>query len=385
MSESDTSRVQLAYVAETAFATQKTGSNLQILRFTGESLKQDVSASQSNEIRSDRQITSIRRSRLTASGGINFELSYGTYDALLAAALLDDAWGAAVAVITSGTVSAVASGNKFTAAAWTNAATAGEWIKVSGFANAANNGYFKVVSKTATDIVVSGGTLVNEADKTGVSITQGGSIVNGTDLTTFNIERTYSDLTTELALFLGMAINSLSLSVPVEGEITGSLDFMGSSESSEAASGGSGYNAATTTEHLTALDVESLLENQAAMSIRGFTLSLNNNLRQRAVVGSSGVLSIGTGRCIVSGTLEAYYASKAIFDKFLNETASALAMVLEDPAGNAYIIDCPAVKYTAGQRPAGAADADVVATLSWAAYAHATEDVTIRIARFPVA
>ena len=84
---SDTSRVQLAYVAESSFGVQETGSNLQILRITGESLKQDVASSQSNEIRSDRQIASIRRSRITASGGVNFELSYGTYDALLAAAL----------------------------------------------------------------------------------------------------------------------------------------------------------------------------------------------------------------------------------------------------------------------------------------------------------
>ena len=226
---------------------------------------------------------------------------------------------------------------------------------------------------------------VKDLDKTGITIAQGGSIVNGTSLSTFNIERTYVDLTTELSLFLGMAINSLSLNIPVEGEITGGLEFLGSSESSETASGGAGYDAATTTEHMTALDVQNLLENQTAMSIRSFTLNLNNNLRQRAIVGSSGVLSIGTGRCIVSGTLEAYYASKTIYDKYLNGTATALALLLQDPKGNGYIIDLPAVKYTAGERPAPGADDDVMMTLSWAAYAHATEDVTMRIARFPVA
>ncbi|HNY81070.1 MAG TPA: phage tail tube protein [Sedimentisphaerales bacterium] len=380
---SDTSRVQLAYVAESSFGVQKTGSNLQILRITGESLKQDVASSQSNEIRSDRQIASIRRSRITASGGVNFELSYGTYDALLAAALLDSAWGSPVAVCSSATVSAAASGNKFTGTF--TAPTAGEWIKVSGFTNAANNGYFKVVTASTSEITVSGGTLVDEASATGISITQGGSIVNGTSLSTFNLERTYDDLSSELSLFLGMAINGLSLNVPVEGEITGGLEFLGSSESSETASGGTGYDPATQTEHMTALDVQNLLENQAAMSIRAFSLSLNNNLRQRAVVGSSGVLSIGTGRCIVSGTLEAYYASKTVYDKYLNGTATALAVSLQDPAGNGYVIDLPAVKYTAGQRVAGGPDDDVMVPLSWSAHAHATEDVTMRIARFPVA
>jgi len=380
---SDTSRVQLAYVAESSFGVQETGSNLQILRITGESLKQDVASSQSNEIRSDRQIASIRRSRITASGGVNFELSYGTYDALLAAALLDSAWGSPVTVCSSATVSAAATGNKFTGTF--TAPTAGEWIKVSGFTNAANNGYFKVVAASTSEITVSGGTLVDEASATGISIVQGGSIVNGTSLSTFNLERTYADLSSELSLFLGMAINGLSLNVPVEGEITGGLEFLGSSESSETASGGTGYDPATQTEHMTALDVQNLLENQAAMSIRAFTLNLNNNLRQRAIVGSSGVLSIGTGRCIVSGTLEAYYASKTIYDKYLNGTATALALLLQDPAGNGYIIDLPAVKYTAGQRVAGGPDGDVMVPLSWAAHAHATENVTIRIVRFPVA
>jgi len=380
---SDTSRVQLAYVAESSFGVQETGKKLQVLRITGESLKQDVAASQSNEIRSDRQITSIRRSRITASGGINFELSYGTYDQMLAAALLDSAWGSPVTVATTATVSAVASGNKFTGTF--TAPDVGSWIKVSGFTNAANNGYFKVVAGKASEITVSGGTLVDEASATGITIKQGAEIVNGTALQTFNLERKYEDLTSELSLFLGMAINSLSLNVPVEGEITGGLEFLGHSESSETASGGTGYDAATTTEHMTALDVQNLLENQAAMSIRSFTLDLNNNLRQRAIVGSSGVLSIGSGRCIVSGTLEAYYASKTIYDKYLNGTATALALLLQDPAGNGYIIDLPAVKYTAGQRVAGGPDVDVMVPLSWAAHAHATENVTIRIVRFPVA
>lgn len=380
---SDTSRVQLAYVPETSFGVQVTGSNLQILRITGESLKQDVASSQSKEIRSDRQVASIRRSRITASGGINFELSYGTYDEMLAAALMDDAWSMPETICSAATVSAEANGNKFTGTF--TAPDVGSWIKVSGFTNAANNGYFKVVAGSTSEITVSGGTLVNEASATGITITQGAEIVNGTALQTFNLERKYEDLTSELSLFLGMAINSLSLNIPVEGEITGGLEFLGSSESSETASGGTGYDAATTTEHMTALDVQNLLENQAAMSIRSFTLNLNNNLRQRAIVGSSGVLSIGSGRCIVSGTLEAYYASKAIYDKYLNGTATALALLLQDPAGNGYIIDLPAVKYTAGERPAPSADDDVMMTLSWAAYAHATEDVTMRIARFPVA
>ena len=379
----DTNRTKLAFIAEEDFATAVSGSNLQTLRITGESLAQSAGSTQSGEIRSDRQVSSIRHSRIEAAGAINFELSYGTYDALLAAALLDSAWGAPVAVAPAATVSAVVSGNKFTGTF--AAPTAGEWIKVSGFATAANNGYFKVVTASTSEITVSGGTLVNEADKAGVTIVQGGSIVNGTSLSTFNIERTYEDLDEELALFLGMGINTLSLNVPTEGMVTGSLGFMGSKETSRTASAGSGYDAASTTEPFTALDVSDLLENQASQSILAFTLNLNNNLRTRVVVGASGVASLGSGRVDLSGTLQVYFESKTLFDKYLNETASALAMVLADAAGNAMIFDLPQVKYTSGQRVATGPNGDVVADLGWGAYMDPTENVTFRIAKFPIA
>jgi len=379
----DTNRTKLAFVAESTFATAVTGSNLQILRITGESLAQSVGSTQSGEIRSDRQVPSIRHSRIEAAGAINFELSYGTCDGLLAAARLDSAWASPVTVATAATVSAVASGNKFTGTF--TAPTAGEWIKVSGFTTAANNGYFKVVTGSTSEIVVSGGTLVNEADKAGVTIVQGGSIVNGTRLSTFNIERTYEDLDEELALFLGMGINTLSLNVPTEGMVTGSLGFMGSKETSLTASAGTGYDAASTTEPFTALDVSDLLENQASQSILAFTLNLNNNLRTRLVVGANGVASLGSGRVDLSGTLQAYFQSKTLFDKFLNETATSLALKLADAAGNAMIFDLPQVKYTSGQRVATGPNGDVVADLGWGAYMDPTESVTFRIARFPIA
>lgn len=380
---SDTNRVQLAYVAESSFAAQKTGSALQILRYTGESLKQDSGFNDSNEIRTDRQVPSVRRTRIETSGGINFELSYGSYDPLLKAALLADAdWTSPVTVAAS-TIAAVASGNKYTDSAnGFGSLVANQWINVTGFTTAANNGLRRIVTVAAGEITVSGATLVDEVAGDSVTITQGAYIVPGSTLETFNIERLYADLTEELSLFKGQAINGWSLNVPQEGPVTGAFDFVGSSETSLTASGGSGYTAASTTDIITSLDLTNLLENQTAMTILSFSMNYANNLRTRLVCGSNGVVSIGKGRIGITGSLQAYYDSKTLFDKYLNETASALALCVTDPAGNKYVFDLPQVKFTSGQRPSTGPNGDIVADLQWTAYRHATQGIMAKIARF---
>jgi hypothetical protein len=379
---SDTSRVQLSFVAESAFATEKTGSNLQILRYTGESLRQTQTVVRSNEIRADRQVPSVRRSRVEAAGTINGELSYGTWDDFLMAALQASAWGAPVTVGPAVTIAAAATGNKFTdSGAGLNVFGVGEWVHVSGFTTAANNGFFKIESKAAGEIVVTGATLVDEVAGDNVTIVQGGSIANGTTLTTYNLEKKFGDLPNELALLLGMAPSGLTLTVPQDGVITVGFDFMGSSEKSITATKGTGYDAATTAEIMTARDLVNLLENQAAMGITGFSLRLNNNLGTRLQCGSTGVTGLRSGTIDLTGTLQAYYTSKDLYDKYLNDTASKLALALRDPAGNKYVLDLPQVKLSGGQRVAGGPNGDVLADMQFEAYLGAGS-ATMKIARF---
>jgi hypothetical protein len=380
---SDTSRVQLAYVAESAFAVPKSGTALQVLRYQSENLRQTSSVIRSNEIRSDRMVGGVRRSRVEAAGSINGELSYGTWDDFLLAALQALAWAAPVSLAAKITIAAAATGNKYTDSANGMAVfAAGQWIYVSGFTTPANNGFKKIVSKSAGEIVVSGGTLADEVAGDSVTITQGGYIVNGTTLTTYNIEKTFADLTTELALLVGLAPSGLTLTIPQDGVVTIAFDFVGASESSITASNGNAYTAATTSQIFTARDLTSLLENSAAMGITAASIKLNNNLRTRLQAGSAGVIGIGSGTADVSGTIQAYYTTKAIYDKFLNDTASSVALALTDPAGNKYVFEVPAVKLTSGQRVAGGPNGDVMADMEFQGYLGATETAVIRVARF---
>jgi len=82
----DTSRSQLYYIPEVTYGVAPSGA-YKALRFTGESLAQAQETTESQEIRSDRQVSDVIRNAISATGDVNFELSYGTFDDFIAAAL----------------------------------------------------------------------------------------------------------------------------------------------------------------------------------------------------------------------------------------------------------------------------------------------------------
>lgn len=78
---------RILIIPESSFGVTPTTGDSQELRFTGESLKFGITTETSQEIRSDRQIADLIQTGAESSGDVNFELSYGTYDDLLEAAL----------------------------------------------------------------------------------------------------------------------------------------------------------------------------------------------------------------------------------------------------------------------------------------------------------
>ena len=387
MAEANADQVTLAYIEETTFKTARTGSNLQKLRFTGEDLGQDTSTTRSAEIRDDRQTSEIIRTSTGASGTISTELNLTTYSDWLASGLMDSAWSAAVTE-TSSAIYFTAPSTINHQGSFAQTYVAGQWIKVSGAAAAANNGYFKIASVASGAITLDQATLSTAAATPSITLLQGPYIENGTNLDTYNIERTYGGLGGDLELLLGMAIDSVSLEVAPESIVTAGFGFIGSSASSIGASVGTGYTEAGTTGPVNAVeDVTAIQQSStyAAHASTAFSLNLSNNLRTRMEIGTLGAVSLGSGKTSVSGSLSAYYSDNATFDKYINFTDTSLAIIMEDGEStpNAMIIDLPSVKFTNGRRTAGGENSDIIATMDWEAFRNPTEDITIRIARFP--
>jgi len=383
---SDTNRVLLAYVEESTFGVTPSGPpTLQNMRYTQESLVQATEVVQSQEIRSDRQVPDHVRTGIRAEGDIGLELSYGAYDDLLQAALQSADWSAEESVAAADTgVSAATSDDSFNhTSSWDNDPSAGDIIKVSGFTEAGNNGYFRVVSVSGSNKIVVNRNLTDEVAGDSVTIENLSAITNGTTQKSYSIEKTFEDLSNIFEVLTGLTVNALSLNVQPDQIITGNFGFLGKSAASSASTVGDGSNtAAPTDDVMNAIDhIAAVVEGGSDYDITQFSLELANNLRARQQVGTLGAVSIGAGTVEITGTLQAYFNNSTVMDKYLNFTETEIMIVAEDGNGKAYVIDLPAVKYTQGQRVAGGINQDVIADMQFSAKRSGTYGHTLRIAR----
>ena len=382
----DANRVNISIAEESSYGAAEESAVFQTLRTTGESLNHDMNTTTSQEMRSDRQISDIARIGLSASGDISFEVAYNSHEQLMRSALLDSAWGDEVKISAAQTISFDSTDNSISDSdSGFGDYTNNGWVKVTGADSSGNNSTFKIVTATSAKLVVKGGTLTTETAGAAITVQQGAEIVNGTSLASWNIEKDFEDLSSVLSLFLGMCINTMNIDVPADGIMTGSFGFMGSEETSITATNASSYTDAETTQVMTGANhVPKFLEDYTSSGILSLGFALNNNLRVRQQVGTLGVVSVGTGVVEVTGTVTRHFETAALYNKFLDQTTTSLAVVCRDSVGNQYVIELPQVKITAGSRKAGGLNTDVIGEFSFSAYMHPTEEITIKIVRFPV-
>lgn len=82
------SRHSLYAVEEVTTGTTPNNPALELVRITGTTLGLNKDTLQSNEIRDDRQLSDLRMGSNQVGGDVSFELSYGTFDKFLSAALM---------------------------------------------------------------------------------------------------------------------------------------------------------------------------------------------------------------------------------------------------------------------------------------------------------
>ena len=364
------------------------------MRFTSESLSYGVQTKSSDEIRSDRQLTDLILTGAEATGAINYELSYGTYDPFLAAALMATAWSTAVA-ISATDISVATTGNKYVAASTdltTKHITPGQWVKVAGFVAANNNGFKRVVSVTVTDLVVEvqGAALVTETAPVGAITIGGSTLRNGVAETSFTLERYHSDVT-QFFTYRGMVPDTMDMKLAAGSIITGSFNFKGKDEVLAGTTKGTGTAiAASTTQIINAVsNVANVIEGStlAAMSgvyINSLDVSLKNNARGLTAIGSLGSVDMGYGRCDVTGNMKAYFINNTLYDKYINNTRSGLSYRMADTAGNAYIVTVPTIEFSSAKVNAGGGNQDITVDIGWTALRDVTLGHTIQIDRFPI-
>lgn len=289
------SDTRLSIVAETAWGTTPATPAFTNARFTGESLQWSKATVRSEEIRPDRNVVDEIQTGRSAAGGVDFELSYGTFDKLIAGLMFSD---------------------------WDD------------------------------DVIKNG------ADEG----------------TAFTLERTLSLAAgvKEYQRYVGMVVNTMSLSITAAQLVTGSFGLMGKF-------GGRGTTpiaGATYVEspqnHVVnaATDFASLKVGDGSIVplVQSITIDITNNLRTQEAVGSLDAVGIGTGRFEATGSMEVYFSSGDLLQAFLDHDDISLEFTLGTETGKRYKFNFPTIKLVGDPGSnATSNDSDVMLTLNFTA------------------
>lgn len=381
----DSNRTQITFIEESTWGTTPGSPNMQELRLTGESLIKNIQNIVSSEIRSDRQITDLIQVAKEASGDVNLELSYGTYDELMKSALYSEDWSTDAGIVAETDIAADATGFTSSSTDFTTNIEVGQWIQVTNFVDASINGYYRVTSVTANDLNTSpvpGGT-----EAAGQAITIKGSYIrNGTNETSFSIEKGFLDAS-EYFLFTGMIAAQMNLNVESQQIVSGGFTFMGKDGALSSSSVDASPTDANSNEVMNAIgNVGSIREGDSEVSspnyVRSVSLAVNNNLRQQYAVGSDSLIGVGAGKCDVTGVLNTYFGNSDVMDKYLAGTQTSVDFRISDAAGNVYIFDLPQIEFESGNVVAQGQDQDVFAEMNYRAMRDSTYGFTIQVCRF---
>ena len=275
----DTNRASLLLAPQTAWGTVATNSiESKAIRMTGESLTYNISNTQSDEIRSDRNVSDLIRTDASVAGDINFELSYGgtyTVSSVDYNHAMDD--------LLEGVMCSSFSSNVLK-----NGTAIKAYTLEKQFAGATNGNFHRM-----KDIMFDGMTLNLSA----------GSIVTGS-VSALGSTQDIADAT--------------QLKAPNAASVS-STDVMNAIDDVTLIQTQNNATATNTT----------LADQTKCMNL---SLTIANNLRVNNEIGTLGAARIGLGQFVVTGTMSLYFENKNLYQRYIGGNPSGLKFKVEDNA-----------------------------------------------------
>lgn len=384
------SRHSMYAVKESTYGQTPNNPALDLVRITGTTLGLSKDSLQSEEIRSDRQIADFRQGANQVAGDINFELSYGSFDQFLQGVLLSADW-AAPADTGVTTISATATGfSRASGSFLTDGFAVGQTVVSTGFAGSGFNGKSIVTSVSALtmDTTPLSGTHGVEAGDGDEQIVASQSVAAGQTRASFSFIRYFADIApadNPYYIYRGVELNSMQLTISANSMITGTFSVIGQSQETAQDLTGLGtptYNPASTTSPLDSF-TGTLDEGGTAVAvITEISMTLQNGIEPRFVVGSKNSIYPSVGRSNLTGQVTAYFEDSTLVNKFLNETESSITFSLPDGAGNIQRFRIPRIKYTGGQ-PDVSGEGPITLAMPFQALLDSSESTNILIERTP--
>jgi len=170
--------------------------------------------------------------------------------------------------------------------------------------------------------------------------------------------------------YKGMRIGGFDLGFAFGEVVKGSFNWQGNTalQSTTSLRGtGTAPLAAPTTEVMDAsagLTAVTIDGGAPVGAIKRINIKLENNLRPIEGVGSATPTGISYGRGVLTGSLEMYFESAAMYTKLLAGTTAALSWTVAKNA-KSYQFTIPKLKFNSGNPPATGVDTDVMINLEF--------------------
>jgi hypothetical protein len=219
-------------------------------------------------------------------------------------------------------------------------------------------------------------------------------IQNGSQQQYFAFEKQFTGTDTDYFLAENCAVTGLEISVETGNIVMATASMLGSTISLPGTTGESSYIAAGTsvaagTNNVISavssnveIHVSSNVSSSTALTdVQSASFAIDNSLREQRRIGSSALTGVGSGRCVVTGSIVQYFADNDEYITFMNETDRQIKFVLTDSVDDkGYTFVFPKVRYSSCEILASGVDSDIVASFEWQALEHST-DGTVQVTR----
>lgn len=207
---------------------------------------------------------------------------------------------------------------------------------------------------------------------------------NGNARRSFTVEETLElGATDSFSRFTGAVLGGMNLSLTAREKATLSFDWLAQKEAlATAIVSGATYAAPNTKAIMTASKSVAALDVAGSTAkVRSLNLAVANNLRERPEVGSLYSNEFGIGRFDLTGTIEAYFESNALYQSVIDHGSGGLSFTIGDVTAEKYTILLPKIRFGDGERRVGGTNDDVMVSIPFRAILDDTEACSIKITR----
>lgn len=211
-------------------------------------------------------------------------------------------------------------------------------------------------------------------------------LTNANTETTFTMEETV-DLgggSFAYARMPGALVDAMTFNFTARQKVTGSASIVGRQKTlGTAILSGATYTAPGSTLPQTANSFASLTVAglSPAPRVRGISLSISNNLRRVEEVGTKFATEFGLGQVDVTGTIEAYFTSNALYQAVMDHGGGQLQFTVGAVTNEKYTFNMPAIRFLDGARRLGGKNDDVMMSVPFRARLDSGIGGSIRITR----